>query len=101
MDCKEVHLPSAGGHSILHLHQARVRQEWRTAVVGTHHSMKSDTEFGKPNNSFDDSHRDDEHDPRRLYKPPQLIELGDVRDVTLGGSPGGGDSGPPGPFLPA
>jgi hypothetical protein len=30
---------------------------------------------------------------RRDYAPPQLVHLGDVRDLTLGGSPGAGDSG--------
>ncbi|MBL4772927.1 MAG: lasso RiPP family leader peptide-containing protein [Alcanivoracaceae bacterium] len=27
------------------------------------------------------------------YKKPELIPLGDIRDVTMGGSPGFGDSG--------
>jgi len=30
---------------------------------------------------------------RRAYAPPVLMRFGDVRSVTLGGSPGGGDSG--------
>lgn len=30
---------------------------------------------------------------RRAYAPPVLSCFGDVRSVTLGGSPGGGDSG--------
>lgn len=30
-----------------------------------------------------------------IYQKPRLICYGDVRDVTLGGSPGGGDSGSP------
>jgi hypothetical protein len=29
---------------------------------------------------------------RRAYRPPVLSALGDVRDVTLGGSPGMGDT---------
>jgi len=29
------------------------------------------------------------------YEKPLLFAYGDVRDVTLGGSPGGGDSGTP------
>ncbi len=29
------------------------------------------------------------------YKKPKLTSFGDVRDITLGGSPGGGDSGTP------
>jgi len=29
------------------------------------------------------------------YEKPLLFTYGDVRDVTLGGSPGGGDSGTP------
>jgi len=30
---------------------------------------------------------------RKPYEPPALTALGDVRDLTLGGSPGTGDSG--------
>jgi len=30
---------------------------------------------------------------RAYYQKPVLIDLGDVRDITLGGSPGLGDSG--------
>lgn len=30
---------------------------------------------------------------KQPYEAPQLRELGDVRDLTLGGSPGTGDSG--------
>jgi hypothetical protein len=33
---------------------------------------------------------------RAPYETPVLINLGDVRDITLGGSPGSGDSGNPG-----
>lgn len=33
---------------------------------------------------------------KQVYVKPELIALGDVRDVTLGGSPGSGDSGNPG-----
>lgn len=33
---------------------------------------------------------------REAYETPTLILLGDVRDLTLGGSPGSGDSGNPG-----
>jgi len=29
----------------------------------------------------------------KVYEKPVLTTFGDVRDVTLGGSPGGGDSG--------
>jgi hypothetical protein len=32
-------------------------------------------------------------DPRRLYASPRLVVLGDLRSLTLGGSPGFGDSG--------
>jgi hypothetical protein len=32
-------------------------------------------------------------DARLEYQAPQLVRLGDVRDLTLGGSPGIGDSG--------
>jgi len=30
---------------------------------------------------------------KEVYKKPQLIALGDIRDVTMGGSLGSGDSG--------
>jgi hypothetical protein len=30
---------------------------------------------------------------REVYEAPRLLALGDVRDLTLGGSPGTGDSG--------
>lgn len=33
---------------------------------------------------------------RQVYDVPTLTLLGDVRDLTLGGSPGSGDSGNPG-----
>jgi hypothetical protein len=33
---------------------------------------------------------------RRPYERPRLVVLGDVRDVTLGQSPGTGDSNDPG-----
>lgn len=36
--------------------------------------------------------------PRRPYRPPQLRLFGDVRDVTLGPSPGAGESGLPAVF---
>jgi hypothetical protein len=31
--------------------------------------------------------------PRRSYAAPRLVELGDLRSLTLGGSPGANDSG--------
>jgi hypothetical protein len=31
---------------------------------------------------------------RPAYSPPRLVSLGDVRDLTLGGSPGFSDSSP-------
>jgi len=31
--------------------------------------------------------------PRRPYMSPRLVDLGDLRSLTLGGSPGAGDSG--------
>jgi hypothetical protein len=34
-----------------------------------------------------------EANSRKQYRKPQLNELGDLRTLTLGGSPGGGDSG--------
>lgn len=30
---------------------------------------------------------------KKPYTPPQVLSLGDIRDVTMGGSPGIGDSG--------
>jgi hypothetical protein len=30
---------------------------------------------------------------KKEYVKPQIIPLGDIRDVTMGGSPGTGDSG--------
>lgn len=30
---------------------------------------------------------------KKPYNKPELISLGDIRDVTMGGSPGVGDSG--------
>lgn len=33
---------------------------------------------------------------KKEYLKPQLLEMGDLRTVTLGGSPGAGDSGPGG-----
>jgi len=39
--------------------------------------------------------------PRRCaYACPRLEVLGDIRDLTLGGSPGTGDSGNPENFFP-
>ena len=37
---------------------------------------------------------------RRAYARPRLEVLGDIRDLTLGGSPGVGDSGNPANFEP-
>ena len=37
---------------------------------------------------------------RKPYRPPQLIPRGDVRDVTLGPTPGVGESGNPGTLRP-
>ena len=31
--------------------------------------------------------------PKRPFVSPRLVELGDLRSLTLGGSPGAGDSG--------
>lgn len=33
---------------------------------------------------------------KKSYKKPELVSLGDIRDVTMGGSFGSGDSGNPG-----
>lgn len=35
----------------------------------------------------------DDVESRRPYVSPRLVELGDLRSLTLGGSPGFGDSG--------
>jgi hypothetical protein len=35
---------------------------------------------------------------RRDYEPPRLVALGDLRELTLGASPGAGDSGGPTTF---
>jgi hypothetical protein len=35
----------------------------------------------------------EEANRRKQYRRPRLEELGDLRTLTLGGSPGGGDSG--------
>ena len=32
-----------------------------------------------------------ETSPKKLYSPPKLEKLGDLRTITLGGSPGTGD----------
>jgi hypothetical protein len=40
-----------------------------------------------------------EEQRKLIYKAPELIELGDVRDITLGASPGTGDSLAPGNSL--
>ena len=37
---------------------------------------------------------------RKPYHKPRLEELGDLRSLTLGGSPGGGDSSNTGSELP-
>ncbi|HSG31730.1 MAG TPA: hypothetical protein VLB82_09310 [Thermodesulfobacteriota bacterium] len=37
---------------------------------------------------------------KKLYKKPELKNYGKLKDITLGGSPGGGDSGNPGVELP-
>jgi len=33
--------------------------------------------------------------PRRRYRMPKLVRFGDIRDLTLGSSPGVGESGNP------
>ncbi|MCU0757563.1 MAG: lasso RiPP family leader peptide-containing protein [Xanthomonadales bacterium] len=45
-----------------------------------------------------DTQRSHSKDPQELlqYEAPVLRLLGDVRQLTLGGSPGSGDSGNPG-----
>ena len=38
-------------------------------------------------------HLDQKNKVLKLYVKPCLKKLGDIRTITLGGSPGGGDSG--------
>lgn len=38
--------------------------------------------------------------PKKAYRRPRLTLWGDLRDVTLGPSPGVGESGTPGMFKP-
>ena len=42
----------------------------------------------------------EERAPRRPYRTPVLTRFGDLRDLTLGGSPGTGESGMPFNFQP-
>lgn len=37
---------------------------------------------------------------RRPYEPPRLVAFGDIRDKTLGGTPGMNDSTPPNTNIP-
>ena len=37
---------------------------------------------------------------KKIYEKPKLTPLGDIRDVTMGGSPGFGDSGAAAPERP-
>jgi hypothetical protein len=41
-----------------------------------------------------------EKHPKKAYRRPRLTLWGDLRDVTLGPSPGVGESGAPGMFKP-
>jgi hypothetical protein len=43
--------------------------------------------------SNEQSRTPEDVEPRRPYASPRLVELGDLRSLTLGGSPGAGDSG--------
>jgi hypothetical protein len=43
---------------------------------------------------------DQEERPKKAYRRPRLTLWGDLRDVTLGPSPGVGESGNPGMFKP-
>lgn len=63
------------------------------AAADLHHTPKIDTlEEGRDNGRPRRARRD--------YRPPQLVEFGDVRDVVLGITPGIGDSGNPTLFKP-
>lgn len=42
---------------------------------------------------IEDSLSEKKDEPRKRYSKPLLEELGDLRTLTLGGSPGVGDSG--------
>lgn len=43
---------------------------------------------------------DNKKQAKKKYVKPELSSLGDIRDVTMGGSPGTGDSGNAGTQLP-
>ena len=45
-------------------------------------------------NSPDSDHEKDTPESGRPYTKPELVDYGPIRNVTLGGSPGFGDSGP-------
>jgi hypothetical protein len=51
-------------------------------------------------NTKNNTQRDKQVLTKKLYKKPELIPLGDIRDVTMGGSPGFGDSGAAAPEKP-
>ncbi|MBN2117201.1 MAG: lasso RiPP family leader peptide-containing protein [Anaerolineales bacterium] len=52
-------------------------------------------------NTFHDGQKiEDIPKSRKSYQKPHLQELGDLRTVTLGGSPGAGDSGVGDPRYP-
>lgn len=53
-----------------------------------------------PHESLAAAPGDREQRTRRSYAAPRVVVLGDVRTVTLGGSPGAGDSGPVGYNIP-
>lgn len=38
--------------------------------------------------------KENDEPKRRRYSNPNLIKYGDIRSLTLGGSPGNGDTGP-------
>ena len=57
----------------------------------------TDTKHADP--AVDGSTERREADGCKPYRPPRLEDFGDVRDVTLGSTPGGIESGPA-PFRP-
>jgi len=60
----------------------------------TQASSKSETESSSAKLSSSKTKRGDSGKKRRKpYNSPKLEELGDIREITLGGSPGVGDSG--------
>jgi len=52
------------------------------------------------NNNLNDTEKGNKQPNKKAYIKPRMIPLGDIRDVTMGGSPGFGDSGAGNPEQP-